>query len=158
MKKTIIFMLMMGLVTLGACSSNETNIMEDKNASDMSNEQSTQSTQSAKEDNMVEEKVVEQEAAVMAEPMSTQTTSTEAGATDSNTNKISICKNGDQVRTISVVYKEGASSTSCEVTYEKSTGVQSLWNARSDLAYCENKAKEFVTKQEGWGWNCSALE
>ena len=155
MKKAMIFMLMMGLVTLGACSSNETNIMEDKNASDMSNEQSTLS---AKEDNVVEEKMVEQEAPVMAEPMSTQTTSTEAGATDSNTNMISICKNGDQVRTISVVYKEGASSTSCEVTYEKSTGVQSLWNARSDLAYCENKAEEFVAKQEGWGWSCSALE
>lgn len=147
----------MGLVTLSACSSNETTIKADESASDVSSEQSAKST----DDGVM----VEQEEAVMAEPMSSQTASTEAGgasstaeASSSTANKISICKNGDQVRTISVVYNEGGTSTACEVIYEKSTGVQSLWNAKNDLSYCENAAKEFVKKQEGWGWICSALE
>ena len=150
MKKVMIFMLMMGLVTLSACSSNETNTKADESASDVSNEQSSQSTK--------DEAMVEQKEAAMAEPMSSQTTSTESAATDSAASKISICKNGGQVRTISVVYHEGESTAACEVIYEKSTGVQSLWNAKVDLSYCENKAKEFIKKQEGWGWTCSALE
>ncbi|MCK5662161.1 MAG: hypothetical protein KAI17_01680, partial [Thiotrichaceae bacterium] len=67
----------------------------------------------------------------------------------------STCTNGDQVRVITVVYDNDATDTVCEVTYEKSTGVQTLWTANSDRDYCAEKAAAFVQKQEGWGWSCS---
>ena len=152
MKNSMIFMLMIGLITLGACSSNETNVKADESVTDVSNEQSVATMQ---EDAKVEEKTDDQQAVTMeTEPVGTA----DGSASTGNNNKISICKNGDQVRTISVVYHRGESSTSCEVTYEKSTGVQSLWNAKSDLSYCETKAEEFIRKQEGWGWVCNNLE
>ena len=149
-------MLMTGLVTLAACSSNDANMKEDDSVSDMKNEQSAETVKEVAK--------VEQKEPVMTEMMPAKTESRMPAKTESSPsmstgkNKISVCKNGGQVRIISVVYKQGASSTSCEVTYEKSTGVKSLWNAKTDLSYCENKAREFVKRQEGWGWVCTALE
>lgn len=148
MKKLVIFMLMTGLVTLAGCSSNDANVKADDSVSDMKNEQSA--------DAVKEVSKVEQKEPVMTETMPAKTEGSASMSTGKN--KISVCKNAGQVRIISVVYKQGESSTSCEVTYEKSTGVKSLWNAKTDLSYCENKAREFVKRQEGWGWVCTALE
>jgi len=148
MKKLVIFMLMTGLVALAGCSSNDANVKADDSVSDMKNEQSA--------DAVKEVSKVEQKEPVMTETMPAKTEGSASMSTGKN--KISVCKNAGQVRIISVVYKQGESSTSCEVTYEKSTGVKSLWNAKTDLSYCENKAREFVKRQEGWGWVCTALE
>ena len=73
-------------------------------------------------------------------------------------NKVSVCKHGSQVRIISVVYNKSGSSSACEVNYEKDTGIKTLWTAKSDVNYCMERATEFVKRQEGWGWTCSALE
>lgn len=65
-----------------------------------------------------------------------------------------VCTHGNSVRTIRVLYHSDGPKV-CEVTYEKSTGTRNLWNANNDKTYCEDKALEFVAKQEGWGWECS---
>jgi hypothetical protein len=73
-------------------------------------------------------------------------------------NLISTCKNGDQVRVIKVIYDNPETGNACEVSYEKSTGVQTLWSAVNERDYCLGKAQAFVEKQRGWGWTCSNLE
>ena len=73
-------------------------------------------------------------------------------------NLVSTCENGEQVRVIRVVYDNPETDTVCEVTYEKSTGVQTLWSANNERDYCLDKAIAFVEKQEGWGWTCSNLQ
>ena len=84
---------------------------------------------------------------------------TEAEAATSNSgNLVSTCTNGDNVRIITVIYDNDATDTVCEVTYEKSTGIQTLWTANNDRDYCMEQATAFVEKQEGWGWTCSNLE
>jgi len=106
---------------------------------------------------MKEEAPVEEVTEAAAEATETAaTTETEVTASDSD-NLVSTCTNGDQVRVITVVYDNVATDTVCEVTYEKSTGVQTLWTANSDRDYCLDKATEFVQKQEGWGWTCNKL-
>ena len=65
-----------------------------------------------------------------------------------------LCTHDGSVRTIKVTYPDEGPNV-CEVTYEKSTGTQTLWNANSDISYCEDKAIAFVAKQEGWGWQCN---
>ena len=158
MKQAMIFLIMMGLVTLNACSSNETTVKADEATSEVTSEtNNVQSSEMVKEEMKMEEKE-----AVVTEMKSMPAESDSTAATESTSsginNKISVCKHGDQVRIVSVVYKQGETSTSCEVTYEKDTGVKTLWSARFDTSYCETKAKEFVAKQEGWGWVCSSLE
>ena len=139
MKKITILLIMMGLVAVTACSSNEANMKADEPSAPMSNDQMSadkeQMNKSDAEQVTPEKMTSETKVAVKEKALS---------------NKISICKNGSNIRTISVIYKQGE-STSCEVTYEKSTGVKTLWNAKSDLSYCDSKASEFVKKQESWG-------
>ncbi|WP_096084394.1 hypothetical protein [Agaribacterium haliotis] len=68
------------------------------------------------------------------------------------------CENGDQSREVKVIYDDPANTVPCEVRYEKSGGSQILWQAQSEEGYCEQKAQEFVGKQESWGWSCSKME
>ena len=66
------------------------------------------------------------------------------------------CRHDNNVREIHIV-RESSAPVPCSVLYKKLTeGVedQTLWNATSDANYCEEKAKEFVARQEGWGWTC----
>ena len=87
MKNSMIFMLMIGLITLGACSSNETNVRADESVPDVSNEQSATTMQ---EDVKVEEKTDDKEAVTMeTKPVGTADDSASTG----HNNKISICKN-----------------------------------------------------------------
>ena len=68
-----------------------------------------------------------------------------------------VCTQGDQQRVIEVVYlSDGA--VPCEVRYDKGMGAEVLWSAQNSEGYCESHAKEFVQKQEGWGWTCTRYQ
>ena len=70
------------------------------------------------------------------------------------------CTHNNLIRTVEVEYSE-ASATACEVTYTKETeGVekQTLWTAKNDTSFCEEKAEGLVAKLEGWGWACAEAE
>jgi hypothetical protein len=64
------------------------------------------------------------------------------------------CTYGPQERIISVVYQVQEAKAPCEVQYQKEGVTQTLWSAQGEIGYCEEKAKAFVEKQRGWGWNC----
>jgi len=66
-----------------------------------------------------------------------------------------VCTNGNQERTITVVYANAGDSVPCEVTYDKGMGAESMWQANNEAGYCEEKAAAFVEKQRGWGWDCN---
>ena len=152
MKNIRILMLIMGLAVISACASNEANMDTDESSAEMTNEQPAV----AMEDSKAEEQVMQTEAPVEAVETAAMT---EAEVAASGTgNLVSTCNYGDQVRIITVVYDNEATGKACEVNYEKSTGVQTLWSANTDRDYCMDKAVEFVKKQEGWGWVCSELE
>ncbi|GAA3921711.1 hypothetical protein [Litoribacillus peritrichatus] len=68
-----------------------------------------------------------------------------------------VCINGADERKISVVYTEPGSPVPCEVVYEKSSGMTTLWNAQSEEGYCEEKAKAFAEKQATWGYECTSV-
>jgi len=70
-------------------------------------------------------------------------------------NETYVCKNGDQERTISIVYTNPGSTVPCEVTYDTGMGAESMWQAQNNTGYCEEKAGAFVEKQRGWGWDCN---
>ncbi len=66
------------------------------------------------------------------------------------------CRQDNDVREVHI-QRTGDGAVPCEVVYKKLTeGVedQVLWNAQNQANYCEEKAAEFVTKLEGWGWTC----
>jgi len=66
------------------------------------------------------------------------------------------CRHGNDVREIHIMRTTPA-EVPCDVVYKKLTeGAEDkvLWSAKNDAAYCEQKAKDFVAKQESWGWVC----
>ena len=145
---------------ISACASNEAAMdADEKHAETAKDEPVAAVEESRTEAPAVEEEVVIEEVTeAPAEVTETAaTTETEASTSDSDI-RVSTCKNGEHVRIITVVYDNDATDTVCEVTYEKSSGVQTLWTANSDRDYCLDQAAAFVEKQEGWGWTCSNLE
>ena len=64
-----------------------------------------------------------------------------------------ICRMGDKTRTIQVA-NTGEGKVPCEVRYTRNDKTEVLWVAVNEEDYCENRAREFVKKQEGWGWQC----
>ncbi|MDJ0779458.1 MAG: hypothetical protein QNJ85_16445 [Gammaproteobacteria bacterium] len=63
------------------------------------------------------------------------------------------------VREISVE-RESGDPAPCSVVYNKDSegqGSTVLWTARTDGAYCEQKADGLAAKLEGYGWSCSAF-
>ena len=67
------------------------------------------------------------------------------------------CSHENDVREVHIERTTSA-PVPCNVVYKKQTeGVedQILWNADSDEAYCEEKAKGLVAKLESWGWVCA---
>jgi hypothetical protein len=153
MKNLRILMLMMGLAVISACASNEVNKDTDESSAEMTNEQ--MQTEAAVEAAEVEAAVETEEVIEAVETEAMTEAEVEAGDTG---NLVSTCNYGDQVRIITVVYDNEETGKACEVNYEKSTGVQTLWSANTDKDYCMEQAVEFVKKQEGWGWVCSELE
>ena len=155
MNKMSTFIVLAGIVALGACASDEA-VMSDHD--DMATEQPVAAApapaampvaETQDDDSLIDESV--------AEPAVVAASATSAASYGTG-NLVSACVYGDQKRVISVVYDNEASGNVCEVTYEKSTGVQTLWSALNDRDYCMDKALEFIEKQKGWGWICSNLE
>ena len=147
----------MGFSIISACASNEANMDTDENSAEMAKTEPAAAEETKTEGNAIKQASTEAAAEVTETTEATETAETtepEATTSDSG-NLTSTCTNGDQVRVITVVYDNDATDTVCEVTYEKSTGVQTLWTANSDRDYCAEKAAAFVQKQEGWGWSCS---
>lgn len=64
-----------------------------------------------------------------------------------------VCKNGVNERVIRSVKRHDVMA--CEVTYQKISGIKTLWSARSGTAYCEAQAATFASKQVSWGWSCT---
>lgn len=68
-----------------------------------------------------------------------------------------VCTSGDQTRTITVAYQSDG-PLPCEVRYDKGDGARVLWSAQNTEGYCESHAKDFVAKQEGWGYSCTRYQ
>lgn len=67
------------------------------------------------------------------------------------------CTQGNMTRNVDVFYADNASRLPCRVYYSKpgeSVMPRLLWNASSQLDYCQSKANAFVTRLESWGWRC----
>ncbi len=155
MKNIRNLMLITGFAVISACASNEASMDTDESSAEMTNEQPA----AAMEDSKAEEQMMQTETPAEVEEVEETAVMTEAEVATSGTgNLVSTCNYADQVRIITVVYDNEATGKACEVNYEKSTGVQTLWSANTDTDYCLDKAIEFVKKQEGWGWDCSELE
>lgn len=174
MKKLMILMMMAGLVSMSAYASNEANMESAENDAEMANEKTEAAVDDAKasaeeaeaeasdaaaqaEADAAEAKAEADEAMVDAEGSSDSAMAAEAAddSAGSSGDKVFVCKNGDQVRTISLIYNDEGSEKICQVDYEKASGVQTLWTAIMDKDYCREKAEEFVQNQEGWGWDCT---
>jgi len=147
--------LIMGFSIISACASNEATMDADENNADMAKNEPVAAMEEAKTEEPAMKEEVSEAPAVATETM--EPTETEVATSDSG-NLVSTCENGEQVRIITVVYDSADTDTVCEVTYEKSTGIQTLWSANNDRDYCVEQATAFVEKQQGWGWTCSNLE
>jgi uncharacterized protein YxeA len=158
----MILMIMMGFVGISACASNETMDDAESDAKAKAETMKEEQSAAAEEKKAAAEADMEEkadEAVEQAEEKVEATTMTESDSdANASVNLVSTCKKDDYVRVISVVYDNPETDTVCEVTYEKSSGVQTLWSANNERDYCLDKAIAFVEKQEGWGWTCSALQ
>ena len=69
------------------------------------------------------------------------------------------CTYGTQTRVVEVFFLQSDSPVPCEVNYIKgdAPGV-TLWDARYTVGFCEEKAEEFVKRQEAWGFSCKRVE
>ena len=65
-----------------------------------------------------------------------------------------LCTYGQTERVITVVYQDQEKKVPCEVRYQKNGATQTLWEAKSEVGYCEEKAQGLVQKQREWGWLC----
>ena len=150
-------LLVMGFSIISACASNEASMDAAENNAEAAKDKPVAAVEELK----AEEPAMKEELTEAAEEATETAATTEAkaeAATSDSGNLVSTCENGEHSRIITVVYDNEATDTVCEVTYEKSTGVQTLWTANSDRDYCLEQATAFVQKQEGWGWTCSTLE
>ena len=150
MNKISTFIVLAAIAALSACASNEASMEEEQSSEAMTKEQPETSTQDKAMmtgDSSMEP--AEEEAP--AEAAAPAATSESSAASGYSSTVVSTCTHDGQTRVITVGYDN-------EVTYEKSSGVQTLWSARNERDYCLEKAKEFVAKQEGWGWSCTSLE
>lgn len=71
------------------------------------------------------------------------------------------CTLGDMQRRVEIVTEPGV-EVPCSVHYYKDTEApgeqQALWTAQNDASYCSSKARELVSKLQGWGWDCGHSE
>ena len=149
--------LIMGFTIISACASNEANMDDEASNAEAAKDESVATMEESKAE-MKEEMPAEKATDASAEVTEKAATMETEAATRTSNNKTSTCEYDGQVRIITVNYDNDATDTVCEVNYEKSTGVQTLWSANSERDYCMDKATAFVQKQEGWGWTCSNLE
>ncbi len=145
MKNLFYLLLIIGIAFTTACSTTSSNEKSDEPAAAEAPADTTPAAEAA----------ASETPAITNESQSSTTPSTDdsSSSTSYGNDIIYTCTHGDSVRTIRVLYHEQG-STVCEVTYEKSTGTQSLWSASNDESYCADKAAGFVAKQQSWGWDC----
>ena len=70
-----------------------------------------------------------------------------------------ICEHSNLIREIKVE-RETDTPAPCSVVYNKDSedqGSTVLWTARSDGAYCDEKADGLANKLQGYGWACTAF-
>ena len=71
---------------------------------------------------------------------------------------VTVCHSGQLQRHVEVRFNNPTTKAPCKVHYRKETESpghhQVLWSAAHNGAFCESKARAFVKKLEGWGWNC----
>jgi len=77
------------------------------------------------------------------------------GPTTALANENYVCESNGVKRIIQLVYHNDNASVPCEVRYDKGTGMETLWHARTEAGYCEARMNEFIDKQQSWGWQCS---
>lgn len=69
----------------------------------------------------------------------------------------SVCKHGNAVRKVEVVYEVADKKTPCSVKYTKEDGTdKTLFSAKAEEGYCEKKSTEFMDKMKTMGWECAA--
>jgi hypothetical protein len=146
--KNIFFLLFLAsTVMISACATTETSEAEDSAATEATSATPADTTESAAP--------AATETAAEETPAATTESAPAASDSASDGSDLTwVCTHDGSTRTIKVIYHDEGPKV-CEVTYEKASGTQSLWNANNDRTYCEDKAIEFVTKQEGWGWSCN---
>jgi hypothetical protein len=149
--KNIFFLLFLAsTVMISACATTETSEAEDSSATEATSAAPADTTESAAP--AATETAAEETPAATAE--TTESAPSVSDSASDHSDRTWVCTHNGSTRTIKVVYHDEGPKV-CEVIYEKSSGTQSLWNANNDKTYCEDKAIEFVTKQEGWGWSCN---
>jgi len=62
-----------------------------------------------------------------------------------------LCKLNNSERTIELI----SSGQGCEVRYTKGGETKTLWSSPR-TEYCAPHAAEFIEKQRGWGYTCTA--
>ena len=67
-----------------------------------------------------------------------------------------VCKHGEVIRSIDIVYATPEKVIPCKVVYKKSTGSQTFWSTETEIGYCESKAEAFANKKIYEGWTCTA--
>lgn len=101
-------------------------------------------------------KVVETKAAAPAAVPAAATTPA-AAATGGLSS--TVCTNGGNRRSVILTSTNATTNLPCEVHYKKESEQpghdQVLWAATTDLAFCEQKAQDFVDKLTSWGWTCA---
>ena len=71
-----------------------------------------------------------------------------------------VCQNGQVTRSLTIEYQTGRQAP-CRVLYDKSMegeGVRELWNARSEVGYCERRTNDVVSQLRASGWNCNQTQ
>lgn len=175
-----ILLLMLAIAGVSACASNEEKMADDVDAAEEKVAAEADEAKAAAEDKerMMREEAAareaeakEAEAKAAAEAADAKAAAKEAEAraateareaaeasASGSVDMVATCTYGGQTRVISVVFDNEETGTACEVTYEKSSGVQTLWSANNERDYCVPQAQAFVEKQQGWGWDCSELK
>jgi hypothetical protein len=66
------------------------------------------------------------------------------------------CTHAGLTRRVEIAYQ--GTPVPCEVRYYKDTEApgapEVLWSAQHAAGYCEARAREFLERLRGWGWDC----
>jgi len=66
-----------------------------------------------------------------------------------------LCKHGEVIRTVEVVYTTPGEQVPCKVLYRRASGAQTLWSAKNQIGYCESKAEAFIDMKRIKGFTCT---
>lgn len=93
-------------------------------------------------------------------PLKKNTTTLKSKKADSVSQSVSemapaqmICKNGGDIRQISVLKAEDGG---CEVQYKRASGSRVVADAKNDLSYCDKVAKKIQNNLVDAGFDCHA--